>query len=192
LLLFKIRLFLIKKTTKKIIKKTTKKIMQDQTQQINFNNYPLVDPYSNYMMVFSRSLKMRHGYQLITSKYHMSYSLLCIDYDKFSKNLNILGVTDELLIYRILSDEKFSSISEEEKSLQVYHSPDLLNLQFVIQTLSLSDLLEMSFFHQYILKCSEIELSRNIIFVIEDIRYLDFLATLKSHQIVTGVMSVRF
>jgi hypothetical protein len=150
----------------------------------NYNNFPLVDLYSNYMMIFSRSLRMQLGYQLITTKYHMSYPIMCIDFANFSQNLITLGITDELLIYRILSETKYSSLSETEKKIQVFHSPDLLNLQYVIQTLPLFELFNMSFFHDYILKCTEIELSRNIIFVIEDIRYLDLLAELKNHKIV--------
>jgi hypothetical protein len=157
--------------------------MQETTQFNNFNNYPVVDLYSNYMMILSRSLKMKTGYQLISTKYHMSYPFMCIDFENFSQNLNILGITSELLFYRILSDDKYSLLSESEKTIQVFHSPNQLTLQYVIQTLSISELFNMSFFHDYILKCSEIELSRNIIFVVEDIRYLDLLAALKGQQI---------
>jgi hypothetical protein len=151
--------------------------------QQNFNNFPLLDLYSNYMMVFSRSLRMQLGYQLITTKYHMSYPIMCIDFAKFSQNLLTLNITNELLIYRILSAEKYSSLSETEKKIQGYNHPDFLKTQFAIATLSLPQLFDLSFFHDYILDCTEIELSRNIIFVIEDIRYLDLLAELKKHKI---------
>jgi hypothetical protein len=161
-------------------------------QSTNFNNYPLVDIYSNYMLVFSRSLKMKLGYQLITTKYHMSYPLMCIDFSNFSRNLNLLGITEQILIYRILSEEKYSTLSDMDKKIQVFHTPGLLNLQYAIQTLSLSELFNMSFFHNYILECSEIELSRNIVFVVEDIKYLDLLATLKSHQIVISGGSLKY
>jgi hypothetical protein len=161
-------------------------------QQPNFNNYPLVDLYSNYMMVFSRSLRMLGGYQLITTKYHMNYPLMSIDFGNFSKNLLKLGITEELLIYRIVSESKYSSLSDTEKKIQVFHTPDLLHLQFAIQTLPLVELFNMTFFHDYILECSEIELSRNIIFVIEDIRYLDLLVTLKHHKIVISGGSSRY
>src|SRR5277367_3903317 len=166
--------------------------MQTLTQSTNFNNYPFVDPYSNYMMIFSRSLKMRMGYQLITTKYHMSYPIMCIDFENFSNNLLTLGITNELLIYRILSEAKFESLSSSEKRIQAYNIPELLNTQFAIATLSLSQLFELSFFHDYILKCTEIELSRNIIFVIEDIRYLDLLASLKTNNIVISGGSNNF
>jgi hypothetical protein len=136
------------------------------------------------MMIFNRSLKMKIGYQLITTKYHMSYPFMCIDFANFSRNLHLLGITEEILIYRILSEEKFSTLNDLEKQIQVFHNPWLLSLQFAIQTLSLPELFNMSFFHNYILQCSEIELSRNIVFVVEDIKYLDLLAELKKHQIV--------
>jgi hypothetical protein len=158
----------------------------------NFDNYPLVDLYSNYMMIFSRSLKMKIGYQLITTKYHMSYPIMCIDFGNFSKNLLALDITEEILIYRILSEEKYSTLSETERKIQVFHTPDLSYLQFVIQTLPLVELFNMTFFHNYILNCSEIELSRNIVFVIEDIKYLDLLATLKHHNIVISGGSSKY
>jgi hypothetical protein len=50
----------------------------------------------------------------------------------------------------------------------------------------------MSFFHNSILQCTEIELSRNIIFVVEDIRYLDLLIALKHHQIVISGGSFKY
>jgi hypothetical protein len=158
----------------------------------NFKNYPLVDLYSNYMMIFSRSLQILGGHQLITSKYHMSYPIMCIDFENFSHNLLTLGITEELLIYRILSEEKYSTLSDKEKQIQVFHTPGLLNLQFAIQTLPLLELFNMSFFHNYILKCSEIELSRNIIFIIEDIKYLDLLVNLKQRGIVLSGGSSRY
>lgn len=153
-------------------------------QQTNFNDYPLVDIYSNYMMIFSRSLRMELGYQLISTKYHMSYPLMCIDLVKFSQNLLSLNITEEIILYRILSDTKYSSISDEEKKTQGYNHPSLLKTQFAIATLSISQLFTLSFFHEFILNCSEIELSRNFLFVFEDIRYLDLLAILKNHHIV--------
>jgi hypothetical protein len=127
---------------------------------------------------------MELGHQLITTKYHMSYPIMCIDFGNFSQNLLTLGITEEILIYRILSEEKFSTLSDSEKKIQGFNHPDLLTTQFAIATLSLPQLFELSFFHDYILNCTEIELSRNIIFVIEDIRYLDLLAVLKNHKII--------
>ena len=155
-----------------------------QHQNYNYNNHPLIDLYTNYMMIFSRSLKMKLGYQLITTKYHMSYPIMSVDLGNFTQNLIKIGVTNELIIYRILSPEKYSTLSEVEKKIQAYNHPGQLTTQFAIATLNLPQLFELSFFHDYILKCSEIELSRNIIFVIEDIKYLDLLAELKKHQIV--------
>jgi len=154
-----------------------------QTKLLNFKNYPTVDLYKNYMMIISRSFKMKQRYHLITSKYHMSYSFSCIDLNNFSNNLSTLGIKDEILIYRILSENKFSTLSEDERKILVYHSPSLLNLQFVVQILTLSELFNMSFFQHNMLKCSEIELSRNIIFIVEDIRYLDLLAELKTQRV---------
>ena len=153
-------------------------------QQPNFNDYPLVDIYSNYMMIFSRSLRMQLGYQLITTKYHMSYPLMSIDFGKFSQNLLALGITEEIIIYRILSETKYSTLSEIEKETKGFIHPSLPYTQFAIATLSISQLFELSFFNEYILHCSEIELSRNLLFVIEDLRYLDFLAELKNHKII--------
>jgi hypothetical protein len=153
-------------------------------QHTKFNNYPLVDLYSNYMMIFSRSLKMKIGYQLITTKYHMSYPIMSIDFTNFSQNLLSLGITEEIIIYRILSESKYSMLSGSEKRIQGYNHPSMLKTQFAIATLSLPQLFDLSFFHDYILNCSEIELSRNIIFVIEDIRYLDLLVEFKNKNIV--------
>jgi hypothetical protein len=127
---------------------------------------------------------MKLGYQLITTKYHMSYPIMSIDFGNFSQNLLTLGITEEILIYRILSEEKYSTLSDSEKKIQAFNHPSLLTTQFAIATLSLRQLFELSFFNDYILNCSEIELSRNIIFVIEDIRYLDLLAELKNHKVI--------
>lgn len=121
-----------------------------------YNNYSLVDMYSNFMMVCSRSLKMKNGHQLITTKYHMSYGIMSIDFYNFSQNLLSIGITEELLIYRILSEEKYSNLSSTEKQIQVYHTPNSSSTQFAIQTLSLPELFNMSFFHKHILKCSVI------------------------------------
>jgi hypothetical protein len=155
-----------------------------QDININYNNYPLVDLYSNYMMIFSRSLRMQLGYQLITTKYHMSYPIMSTDFSNFCNNLLTLNITNELIIYRILSAEKYSTLSDSEKKIQCYNHPGLLTTHLAIATLSLPQLFELSFFHDYILKCTEIELSRNLIFIIEDIRYLDLLLELKTHQII--------
>src|ERR1700731_4241880 len=138
-------------------------------QHTNFNDYPLVDIYSNYMMLFSRSLRMQFGHQLLTVKYHMNYPLMCIDFGIFSQNLLSLGITEEIVIYRILSESKYSSLSEIEKKTQGFNHPSLLKTQFAIATLSLSQLFGLSFFQNFILNCSEIELSRNFVFVFEDI-----------------------
>lgn len=127
---------------------------------------------------------MKQGYQLITTKYHMSYPIMSIDFWNFSQNLLTLGITEEILIYRILSEEKYSKLSDSEKKIQAYNHPELLTTQFAIATLSLPQLFELSFFNDYIINCSEIELSRNIIFIVEDIRYLDLLAELKNHKII--------
>jgi hypothetical protein len=159
-------------------------------QHTNFNNYPLVDLYSNYMMIFSRSLKMKIGYQLITTKYHMSYPIMSIDFTNFSQNLLTLGITEEIVVYRILSESKYSMLSDSEKRIQGYNHPSMLKTQFL--TLSLPQLFELSFFNDYILNCSEIELSRNIVFVIEDIRYLDLLAELKNHKVILTGGSFKF
>jgi hypothetical protein len=153
-------------------------------QSTNYKNYPLLDLYSNFMMIFSRSLSMKIGYQLITTKYHMSYPIMSTDFSNFSHNLLSLGITNEIIIYRILSSEKYSTLSETEKKIQAYNHPGLLTTQFAIATLSLPQLFDLSFFHDYILDCSEIELSRNLIFVIEDIRYLDLLVEFKNKKIV--------
>ena len=131
-------------------------------EHTNFNNYPLVDLYSNFMMIFSRSLKMQQGYQLITTKYHMSYPLMCIDFKNLGKNLLSLGISEDILFYRIVSEDKFSTLNSTEKQIQVFNNPELLKLQFAIQTLPLSDLFNMSFFHNYILKCSSIYLNSDV------------------------------
>lgn len=158
----------------------------------NINNYPLVDLYTNYMMIISRSLRMKQGYQLIASKYHMSYQIMSVDFVNFSQNLINLGINQEIIIYRILSAQKYQTLTESEKKTQGYNYSENIKTQFAIATLNLSQLFDLSFFHEYILKCNEIELSRNIIFIFEDIRYLDLLAALKTHNITISGGSNKF
>ena len=117
---------------------------------------------------------------------------MSIDFGNFSNNLLALGITSDIVIYRILSEAKYSTLSEDEKKIQGFNAPGLLNVQFAIATLSLPQLFELSFFQEYILKCTEIELARNIVFMIEDISNLNLLAELKNHQIVISGGSSKY
>lgn len=143
-------------------------------------NY-VVNPYENFMVVFNRTKKNTNGTQLLGAKYHMDYKIADINLTKFSNNLQLLGLSD-LVIFRVLSDDEILKLPEDSKKLNVYYND--LNPHFAIQTVSLSELINLPYFKENIVNVKDIRVSLNIIFIFEDIKYPDLLLKFWSQKIV--------
>jgi uncharacterized membrane protein YkgB len=105
---------------------------------------------------------------------------MSIDFGLFSWNLDLLGIK-ELLIYRIMSEQKYNSFNGD--LFYVHKNVKTHDNHFVIQTLTLNELFNMEFFYNNIIHAEKIQNSNNILFVIEDIRYLDLVAGFSNKNI---------